>query len=299
MNSRPRQQAWQQAWTDALYGPDGFFLREVPGHHFRTNVANPQFPQAVRRIADVLDEVLGLPDPFDVVDVGAGRGELLAALGDVPSRWRLTGVDRAEADVPFAWSTEIPVVTGLLIANEWLDSIPLQVLAGGREVLVDDRGEEALGEPVDCDWADRWWPTGDRVEVGASRDAAWQLAVSRVERGLALAIDYGHTRASRRPTLTGYAHGHQVLPAPDGRRDLTAHVALDSCAATTGARLLWQHEALRAIGLSAKLPDATDPSYPLRLEAASQSRELLDPLGLGGFGWLVQEVGLPAGWMPW
>ena len=290
---------WQQAWSEALYGPDGFFLREVPGQHFRTNVANPQFPQAVRRIADRLDDVLGHPDPFDVIDVGAGRGELLTALGVVPSRWRLTGVDHAQADVPFAWSADIPVLTGLLIANEWLDSIPLQVLDDGREVLVDDQGTESMGASVTSDWAARWWPDGDRVEVGASRDTAWQLAVGRIERGLAVAIDYGHLRASRRPTLTGYAHGRQVLPVPDGSRDLTAHVALDSCAAATGARLLWQHEALRAVGLSASLPDASDRSYPLLLEAASQARELLDPLGLGGFGWLVQEVGLPAGWMPW
>jgi SAM-dependent MidA family methyltransferase len=290
---------WQQAWSEALYGPDGFFLREVPGHHFRTNVANPQFPQAVRRIADRLDETLGHPDPFDVVDVGAGRGELLQSLGVVPSRWRLTGVDRAAADVPFAWGTKVPVMTGLLIANEWLDSIPLRVLEDGREVLVDHEGQESLGEPVSSAWADRWWPRVGRVEEGSTRDAAWQHVVGRVARGLALAIDYGHVLGSRRPTLTGYAHGHQVPPLPDGSRDLTAHVALDSCAAATGARLLVQHEALRAVGVSAKLPAAADPAYPTVLEAASQARELLDPQGLGGFGWLVQEVGLPAGWMPW
>jgi hypothetical protein len=35
------------------------------------------------------------------------------------------------------------------------------------------------------------------------------------------------------------------------------------------------------------------------LEKASQACELLDPDGLGGFGWLVQTVGLDVGWMPW
>ena len=86
---------------------------------------------------------------------------------------------------------------------------------------------------------------------------------------------------------------------PDGSRDLTAHVALDSCAAMTGARLLTQREALHALGISAALPDPTDPAYALLLEQASQARELLDPSGLGGFGWLVQTVGLDVGLMPW
>jgi SAM-dependent MidA family methyltransferase len=85
---------------------------------------------------------------------------------------------------------------------------------------------------------------------------------------------------------------------PDGSRDLTAHVALDACAAATGAVLLRQREVLQALGLSAALPEPTDPAYPLLLERASQARELLDPAGLGGFGWLVQTTGLDPAWMP-
>ncbi len=51
--------------------------------------------------------------------------------------------------------------------------------------------------------------------------------------------------------------------------------------------------------MSATLPEATDPTYPVSLERASQARELLDPDGLGGFGWLVQTAGLDAAWMRW
>ena len=137
--------AWSQAWQDALYGPDGFFLRSVPGEHFRTNVAVPLFGSAIRTLADRVDAALGFPDPFDVVDVGAGRGELLLALGAVPARWRLTGVDLASAEVPFAWTSQIPSVTGLLVANEWLDSIPLDVLEDGRLVLVAPDGTQTHG----------------------------------------------------------------------------------------------------------------------------------------------------------
>ncbi len=309
--------AWSEAWHDALYGPDGFFLRSVPADHFRTNVAVPLFAEAVRRLADRVDTALGHPDPFDLVDVGAGRGELLHALGEVPSRWRLTGVDLADlpeadadADVrshslgrgtalPFRWLHGIPSLTGLLLANEWLDDVPLDVLEDGRLVLVDPQGTETPGAPLASEWADRWWPGGGRVEVGAPRDLAWAAAVAKVQRGAAVAIDYGHVLDSRRPTLTGYRDGRQVPPVPDGSCDVTAHVALDSCAAATGAQLLTQRRALIALGVCARLPTATDPSYALMLERASQAHELLDPAGLGGFGWLVQGVGLDADWMPW
>jgi SAM-dependent MidA family methyltransferase len=291
--------AWSEAWDDALYGDAGFFRREVPGDHFRTNAAVPLFASAVRRLAARVDEALGFPDPFDLVDVGAGRGELLLALGEVPARWRLTGVDVATAHVPFGWSHDIPPLTGLLFANEWLDAVPLDVVSGGSLVLVEPDGTEVLGAPHTSEWAARWWPGAGRVEVGASRDLAWATAVSRVRRGLAVAVDYGHLVGTRRPTLTGYRDGRQVAPVPDGSRDLTAHVALDACAAATGAALVTQREALQGLGVGAALPAPNDPAYALGLQRASQARELLDPDGLGGFGWLVQPVGLGVGWMPW
>ena len=116
---------------------------------------------------------------------------------------------------------------------------------------------------------------------------------------MAVAVDYGHLPADRRPTLTGYRDGRQVPPVPDGSCDLTAHVALDSCAATTGAVLLSQAAGAARSGDQRPAAAAEDPSYALELVRASQARELLDPAGLGGFGWLVQSVGVDAGWMPW
>ena len=138
---------------------------------------------------------------------------------------------------------ELPSVTGLLVANEWLDDVPLDVVEqttdGPRLVLVDADGAESLGpppDPADRAWLDRWWPLaeiGDRAEVGRPRDDAWAAAVGRIDRGVAVAIDYGH-EATGRPvggTLAGYRAGALVPPVPDGRANLTAHVALDSVAA--------------------------------------------------------------------
>ncbi len=291
-------QPWSARWEQALYGADGFFVRERPGGHFRTSVtASAVFAGAVRVLAARVDDALGRPDPFDVVDLGAGRGELLHALPDVPGRWRLTAVERApDPRSGLRWRAAVPPLTGLLVANEWLDAVPLDVVEDGRLVLVDRAGREQPGPPAPpalLAWCERWWPEG-RAEVGLARDDALAAAVAQVRRGLAVAVDYGHLRGGRRATLTGYRGGRQVPPVPDGTCDLTAHVALDSCAAVTGARLLTQRDALTRLGVDAALPawSGDAAGFARNLQRASDAAELLDPAGLGGFGWLVREVGV-------
>ena len=133
--------------------------------------------------------------------------------------------------------------------------------------------------------------------------------IRRIDRGVAVAADYGHVEAARPAcgTLTGYLEGRAVAPLPDGSRDITAHVALDACAAAGTAAgagesvLTTQRAALQALGLDARRPSlalaANDPErYAQALGQASVNAELMDADGLGGFGWLVQAVGtsLPA-----
>jgi SAM-dependent MidA family methyltransferase len=129
----------------------------------------------------------------------------------------------------------------------------------------------------------------------------WADAVSRVRRGAALAVDYGHLRDERPPfgTLTGFLGGRQVPPVPDGSRDVTAHVAMDAVAAAAGApyRLVRQRTALRALGIDGGRPPLdqahTDPMGYLRaLSAAGAAAELIDPAGLGGHWWLLHGVGI-------
>jgi SAM-dependent MidA family methyltransferase len=318
----------------ALYDPGGFFVRSDSGpvDQFRTSVhASPLFAGALARLLVRVDAALAHPAPIDVVDVGAGRGELLIALltavpPELRGRIRATAVELAPrpADLPpgVAWQPEIPPDrTGLLIATEWLDNVPLEVVevdeAGEtRYVLVDGAGQERLGpavEPADAAWLATWWPLdpaepGTRAEIGAPRDAAWAGAVSRLVRGLAVAIDYGHERAGRPPfgTLTGYRAGRQVKPVPDGECDLTAHVAWDSVAEAGGSvarvppNLLRQRDALRALGVHGDRPPLAlahrEPAAYLRaLAAASAAAELTDAAGLGAHHWLLQPVGMSVG----
>ncbi|MGC5017501.1 SAM-dependent methyltransferase [Micromonospora sp. DT47] len=318
---------WRDAMDRALYGPGGFFVSGAgPAAHFRTSAhASPAFASALRRLVEQVDAALGHPARLDVVDVGAGRGELLRSLAvglsgePLARRVRLTAVERAPRpdDLPAGidWRDGIPEeITGLLIATEWLDNVPLDVAAhtgdGWRHLLVDPTtGDESVGGPVDpadADWLDAWWPVpATRAEIGRSRDDAWADAVGHVDRGLALAVDYGHLRDGRPVdgSLTGYRGGRQVPPVPDGTCDVTAHVAVDSvasagervarCAYSLGS----QREALRALGADGGRPAlslaAHDPAgYVRALAAASAVAELTDPAGLGGHWWLRQPVGV-------
>ncbi|MET8909319.1 SAM-dependent methyltransferase [Micromonospora sp. NPDC004551] len=369
---------WRDAMSTALYGPDGFFVSGAgPAAHFRTSVhASPVFASCLSRLLVSLDAALGHPARFDIVDVGAGRGELLRSLalavgattaGARPSpsgpasagalstapvplaqRVRLVAVEKASRpeDLPaeIEWMDEIPQgLTGLLVGTEWLDNVPLDLAVntpgGWRYLLVDPAtGEESTGDPVDVEdgsWLDQWWPApapapapasikkfasgmgpgsdanflingvGGRGEVGRSRDEAWAAAVTHLDRGVALAVDYGHLREDRPigGTLTGYRGGRQVAPVPDGSCDVTAHVAMDSVAAA-GERvarcaytLVSQREGLRALGADGGRPPLSlasrDPAgYVRALAAASAVAELTDPAGLGGHWWLLQPVGV-------
>jgi SAM-dependent MidA family methyltransferase len=306
----------------ALYGERGFFVSPDaagPAGHFRTSVhASPGFAAALRRLIGLVDEALGNPDPLDIVDVGAGRGELLAALAALPSpeRFRFTAVELAPRpdDLPpgIEWRDRMPSgITGVLVATEWLDNVPLDVVqvdsAGvTRYVEVSPAtGEERLGGEVtgpDAAWLARWWPLagappGTRAEVGRTRDEAWGAAVSSMERGLALCVDYGHLAGGRPPygTLTGFRGGRQVTPVPDGSCDITAHVAMDSVGAVADSILTNQRKALRALGVDGARPPlalaSADPAgYVRALAAASAAAELTDPDGLGAHHWLLSPV---------
>lgn len=320
---------WSAAMDRALYGPDGFYLGPGgPAAHFRTSVhASPLFARAVARLLAEVDAALGRPDDVALVDVGAGRGELLAGVADtlaesgggLAARVRLIGVEVAERPdgLPRAieWRRAAPAgLTGLLVANEWLDNVPCDVAEatadGWRTVEVARDGEERLAAEPDAaelSWLAEWWPRGEpgtRAEIGLARDAAWLAAAGSLRRGVAVAIDYAHTRDDRPlyGTLSGYRQGRQVDPVPDGSCDITCHVALDSCAAATADRVDWskgytQRDALRRLGITGGRPPlalaTSDPRGYLRaLSQASSAAELTDPAGLGGFGWLVQGIGV-------
>jgi SAM-dependent MidA family methyltransferase len=324
---------WDVAWHEALYGPGGFYRRAdgVPAAHFRTSV------QASTLLAGALAGFARRCGVSRVVDIGSGRGELLNRLSDADPDLTLVGVDvvarpatlPAEAQwMRSAGGTALPprseiFVGALVVAHEWLDDVPCPVVemdvgGGWRQVEVAPRtGAERLGAAASgdqLDWLARWWPAGapgSRAEVGLPRDLAWGALVSRAHDSVLVAVDYSHGRAGRPAsgTLSGYRRGHAVPAVPDGTCDITAHVALDAVAGAgqeAGANstvLTTQRQALHQLGVAARRPDASSAhqapaGYLTDLRLAGEAAELLDPGGLGAFGWLVQSRGveLPTWW---
>jgi SAM-dependent MidA family methyltransferase len=298
--------------TDALYGDGGFYLTSgVPSRHFRTAAhIGTGWSDAIAALATRVDEALGEPEDFTVVDVGAGGGELLAHLTEsAPDRWSLIGVDVAArpSDLPtnVRWQRQFPHgVRGLVVAAELLDVVPLEVVTLGtdvpRIVEVDEEGAERIGPPAsveDRDWLAKWWPLrtpGDRAEIGRPRDHLWHDMTNGLEAGLAIAIDYAANPMEHLAgTLSGYRDGRHREPVPNTKMDLTAHVLFESLR-QPGDVLLTQREALRRLGVTAEPPDyEADPTrYLANLTRATEAAELLNPEGLGGFTWLLHQVGV-------
>jgi SAM-dependent MidA family methyltransferase len=292
---------WESGWEQALYGVDGFYRRpEGPAGHFRTaaHAAGAELAKGLTRLAEE-------HDAQGIVDVGAGRGELLTALAQLPGQaLRLHGVDVVPRPpgLPetIGWSEGLAQLPdearagALVIGWELLDVVPMPILeldedGRPRHVLVEKHtGRERLGRPAtpdELDWLTRWWPIqptaeeGDRIEIGAPRDELWSaLVTSSLKAGsrALLTVDYAHHQPERPSlgSLTGFRNGRAVPPRPDGSMDLTAHVAIDAASAAgqaagaTTSILTEQHVALRALGI--------------------EDAELLDRGGLGGFSWLLQ-----------
>jgi len=249
---RPFHTAWAETAT--------FYPHHRPSAHFRTSSrSSGHIADALAHIVLEQWERLRGPEDFTVTDTGADDGHLLDAIRSrIPShvrpqvRWR--AVDLVEGACDAEWivadirHVDLPPSPGVLVAQELLDDIPCTIVENderGRPwvVGIEDDSLPAPLEPLrshnDLTWLDTWWPDVTPFatrEVGLSRDRVWQRLRASVTAGVAIAIDYGHVREERRcgrwagGTVRAFRSGRVVRPAPDGRCNITAHVAMDSLA---------------------------------------------------------------------
>lgn len=267
--------------AEALYSRDGGYY-ERPGRvgrsgDFVTGASwHPAFARCLARIAGRLAGEI--PPPLDLVDVGAGEGELLAFLaGTRAESLRLAGVEpsatrraAAVARVPtarlHASIEELPSgLAGIVVGYELLDALPVRALRVGEDGRLEERmvGLDARGEPA---WEVGPCPDEEAILAALSRRGAalepGQLLeirpgaaglarriAAKLAKGLLLLFDYGApTRAlygPARPNGTleaflGQRVTRDVLTDP-GSRDITAWVDFGEVAEALEAEGLTVH----------------------------------------------------------
>jgi NADH dehydrogenase [ubiquinone] 1 alpha subcomplex assembly factor 7 len=174
---------------------------------------------------------------------------------------------------------DLPERPLLLVANEFLDALPVRQIVDGveRNVVV------AAGRlSFDCD--------GEIVETSPARDlAVSQIAGRIVEHGgVAVIMDYGHSHNAPGDTLQA-VRAHRQAPVLDnpGEQDLTAHVdfaAVARSAEGAGAAVMetiTQGEWLRRVGIEARA-EALARANPKRreeIEVAAHRLTAADEMG--------------------
>jgi SAM-dependent MidA family methyltransferase len=249
----------------------------------------------------------GAPAHAIYVELGPGRGTLAAdALRVLRSAGFAGEVHLVETSpmlrsaqseaVPDAhWHEELSKVPDrpwLLVANEFLDALPVRQFVGGIERNVIVAGG---GLAFDRD--------GEIVETAPAREAvAADIAAHLVEfGGMALIVDYGHARSGSGDTLQAVRE-HLYAPVLDqpGEQDLTSHVdfeAIANIAAKAGASvaaLTSQGEWLNRLGIGARAsalansnPDRADElaGAVQRLTGKEEMGELFKVLGIYSPNW--------------
>ena len=346
----------------ALYEPELGYYRQPAdrptdaGDFLTAPETHAIFGWTVARRIEAAWAELDRPRPFHLIEYGAGSGtlalsildgfrrhaaaELLDAVrytpiesnphrrADIERRFEEAGLAGslhvAPASPPAGGTSGIEAVpvTGVLIANEFLDALPVHrvVTRGGRlqELFVAwrDGFVEVTADPSTPDLAARL--ADEAVELAEGQVAEICLGVgewlsgvaAQLARGFVIVIDYGYDAAELygprhlAGTLLGY-RGHRVVENPladPGAVDLTAHVdftALRRLAARQGLEtvsLTTQSEFLVAAGLEEELralqssPDLTLADYT---RARSGIVRMLDPRHLGRFRVLTLKRVLP------
>lgn len=252
----------------ALYDPArGFYgANGAAGRRgdFLTSVeSGPLFGAVLARALDSWWDGLGRPDPYIVVEAGAGRGTLAeAVLGAMPRclpALRYIAVERSarlreqHAGQEFASRADLPSepFAGAILANELLDNLPFDLVErtvdGWFEVRVGqaDTGElhEVLAPAADgqAALASELAPgavDGARIPLQRAAGQWVQDALDRLVRGRLLAFDYAVPSTSELAgrgwtewlrTYAAHRRGGHPLDAP-GAQDITGEVCVDQLA---------------------------------------------------------------------
>jgi SAM-dependent MidA family methyltransferase len=244
----------------------------------------------------------GAPADAAYAELGPGRGTLASdALRLLRAAGFAGGVELVETSpvlrdaqkrtVPGArWHESIerlPDKPLLLVANEFLDALPVRQPVGGSERRVT---VVAGGLAFDRD--------GEIVETSPAREQAVAAIATKLvaNGGVALLIDYGHARSAPGDTLQAvHRHGFAPVLADPGEQDLTSHVDFEQvarAARAAGAQvtaLTSQGEWLVRLGIEARA-QSLSRANPERAGDVQAALERLT--GPGEMGALFKVIGV-------
>ncbi|MBD2195247.1 MULTISPECIES: class I SAM-dependent methyltransferase [Calothrix] len=301
-------------------------------------------------------EILGKPESFDLVEMGAGQGllashilnyyqqhhpEFLAVLKYLIIEKSPTLKQEQQQrlqNFSVQWCNLADIasnsITGCFFSNELVDAFPVHqfIFEAGelQEVYVTTHGEgdegdkgggfvEVTGELSTPRLAEYWdlvgidlrqnnYPDGYRSEINLAALDWLSIVADRLRCGYVLTIDYGYPasryynpRRSQGTLQCYYQHRHHDNPYVNiGAQDITAHVdftALERWGDRCGldkVGFTQQGLFLMALGLGNRISALSEQEKSISqlLRRRESLHELLNPLGLGGFGVLVQSKGL-------
>jgi NADH dehydrogenase [ubiquinone] 1 alpha subcomplex assembly factor 7 len=222
---------------------------------------------------------LGSPAKFALVELGPGRGTLMAdllrAAKAVPEFTAAAQVHLVEMSPVLRASqlaklgnavtwhetvASLPALPSLIIANEFFDALPIRQfeMRDGqtyeRAVGVED-GKLKLGlAPTDKIFANDGVYEISSVSLAVAEDLGAHLNTCG---GAALVIDYGHVHSAAGDTLQAVkAHAFCDVVETPGEADITAHVDFEALGKGFGALILpmlTQGQFLKAMGLEMRV----------------------------------------------
>jgi NADH dehydrogenase [ubiquinone] 1 alpha subcomplex assembly factor 7 len=271
---------------------------------------------------------MGMPSAFRLIELGPGRGTLMAdalrAARLVPEFLAATAVDLVETSptlrqnqnqalagtgVRLAWYDgleDVPPGPSILIANEFLDALPIRQfvatehgwcerLVGLRENRLrfglraePERDLPAPERPGDV----LEWP---RAAMALAEELARRLAAAG---GAALLIDYGYWGPAFGDTLQALRSQRYADPlVSPGESDLTAHVDFHRIAQAAGDRVrvhgpVEQSDFLGALGIRERAAALRRRATPAQAADIDRALDRLTARGPAGMGELFKILGL-------
>ena len=313
----------------ALHDPDsGYYATRDPIGTRGDFTTAPEISQIFGELIGLwcadLWQRMGRPDPVVVAELGPGRGvlasDLLRAAATVPGFCRALRLYLVESssrlrheqevrlrDADPVWVAQIadlPEEPMLLVANEFLDALPIRQFVRGskhwseRMVALDRAGKLVFVDGPETPTATLLVPAS--LRFGASGTiaeicpAALALAAglgARLARrpGAALIVDYGYFPSAPGPTLRAVSHHSPVgALAQPGCADLSAHVdfaTFSEAAGRAGADTYGpetQRRVLEALGAKARLAALSLRATPAqRRDLERGLRRLMDSAEMG------------------